>query len=85
LIATLKESERIILSLKPGLTGPASLCYFNEEAMLTQQDHPAEYNVSVVFPAKTAININYIQKYQPLHDLRYIYKTVIHVFQNMAF
>jgi lipopolysaccharide/colanic/teichoic acid biosynthesis glycosyltransferase len=85
LIATLNEPEQIILSLKPGLTGPASLCYFNEEAMLAQQDHPAEYNVSVVFPAKTAININYIEKYQPLNDLRYIYKTLLYVFKNMAF
>jgi len=85
IIATLKESDRIILSLKPGLTGPASLCNFNEEALLAEQNHPSEYNVSVLFPAKTVLNVNYLKKYHLLNDLKYIYKTLQHVFQNMAF
>lgn len=85
LVATLKEPERIILSLKPGLTGPASLCYFNEETILDQQDDPEVYNESVLYPAKTLINMNYIKKYQLLNDVKYIYKTLLHVFQNMAF
>ena len=85
IIATLKESDRIILSLKPGLTGPASLCNFNEEALLAEQNHPWEYNVSVLFPAKTVLNVNYLKKYHLLNDLKYIYKTLLHVFQNMAF
>jgi lipopolysaccharide/colanic/teichoic acid biosynthesis glycosyltransferase len=85
IIATLKESDRIILSLKPGLTGPASLWSFNEEALLAEQNHPSEYNVSVLFPAKTVLNVNYLKKYHLLNDLKYIYKTLQHVFQNMAF
>ena len=85
LIATLKESDKIILSLKPGLTGPASLCYFNEETILAQQDHPTVYNEFVLYPAKTLINMNYIKKYQLLNDVKYIYKTLLHAFQNMAF
>ena len=85
IIATLKESDRIILSLKPGLTGPASLWNFNEEALLAEQTHPSEYNVLVLFPAKTVLNVNYLKKYHLLNDLKYIYKTLQHVFQNMAF
>ena len=85
LIATLKEPERIILALKPGLTGPASLRYFNEEKILVQQDDPEVYNATVLYPAKTLINMNYIKKYQLLNDVKYIYKTLLHVFQNMAF
>jgi len=85
IIATLKESDRIILSLKPGLTGPASLWNFNEETLLAEQNHPSEYNVSVLFPAKTVLNVNYLKKYHLLNDLKYIYKTLQHVFQNMAF
>ena len=85
IIATLKEQDRIILSLKPGLTGPASLSNFNEEAILAQQNNPSAYNVSVLFPAKTVLNINYIKKYQLLNDLKYIYKTLLYVFKNMAF
>ena len=85
IIATLKESDRIILSLKPGLTGPASLWNFNEEAILAEQTHPSEYNVSVLFPAKTVLNVNYLKKYHLLNDLKYIYKTLLYVFKNMAF
>jgi lipopolysaccharide/colanic/teichoic acid biosynthesis glycosyltransferase len=41
--------------------------------------------VSVLFPAKTVLNVNYLKKYHLLNDLKYIYKTLLHVFQNMAF
>ena len=80
----LPTTDQIILTIKPGLTGPASLHYFNEEEILKTQQDPIEYNMKVLFPSKNAINKEYIKNYHIFNDLKYIYKTTLYVFQNMA-
>ena len=80
----LPSTDQIILTIKPGLTGPASLHYFNEEEILKTQHNPIEYNMKVLFPSKNAINKEYIKNYHVFNDLKYIYKTTLYVFQNMA-
>ena len=40
----LKDEDRIILSVKPGITGPATLKFKNEDAILSQQPDPKAYN-----------------------------------------
>ena len=44
----LQGEERDILKLKPGITGPASLKYRNEEELLASVDNPAQYNDEVI-------------------------------------
>ena len=80
----LPTTDQIILTIKPGLTGPASLHYFNEEEILKTQQDPIEFNMKVLFPSKNAINKEYIKNYHIFNDLKYIYKTTLYVFQNMA-
>ena len=80
----LPTTDQIILTIKPGLTGPASLHYFNEEEILKTQQDPIEYNIKVLFPSKNAINKEYIKNYHIFNDIKYIYKTTLYVFQNMA-
>ena len=83
-MSTLSRSDQVILSIKPGLTGPASLYYFNEEAILAEQEDPIAYNNQILTPKKNAINKDYIKNYHIFNDVNYIYKTTLHVFQNMA-
>ncbi|MBT4678479.1 MAG: sugar transferase [Flavobacterium sp.] len=83
-MSTLSKSDQIILSIKPGLTGPASLYYFNEEALLAEQEDPIAYTNQILTPKKNAINKDYIKNYHIFNDVNYIYKTTLHVFQNMA-
>ena len=78
-------SDGIILSVKPGLTGPATLYYFNEEAILENQEDPIAYNSQVMQPKKNSINKNYIKNYHIFKDIKYICKTIFYVLQNMAF
>ena len=69
--------DRLILKLKPGLTGPASLKYSNEEELLASQFDPKNYNDTVIFPDKVRINLNYY-KYRSLFlDLKIILFTAI--------
>lgn len=68
--------ERAILSIRPGITGPASLKYRNEEEILAQQANPKAYNDKVIWVDKVAINMNYIKEWSFFKDIDYILKTV---------
>jgi len=72
----LEGEERAILSIRPGITGPASLKYRNEEELLAQQANPKEYNDKVIWVDKVAINMNYIKEWSFFKDIDYILKTV---------
>lgn len=72
----LEGDNRRILLLKPGITGPASLKYRNEEELLAEQENPVEYNDKVIFPDKVKINIEYLDNWSFLGDINYIFKTV---------
>lgn len=67
---------RVVLSIRPGITGPATLKYKNEEALLAAQSDPKKFNDEVVFPDKVKINMEYIQNYSLKQDLRYIIQTI---------
>ena len=73
----LEEKDLVILSVRPGITGPATLKYRNEEEVLAQQLDPERYNNEVIFPDKVKINRDYIDNYSFRRDIRYIINTVI--------
>lgn len=73
----LEGAERVILSIRPGITGPASLKYKDEEVLLSQQIDPKLYNDSVIWPDKVKINREYIENYSFAKDLFYIWKTIV--------
>lgn len=76
---TLQGEDRLLLSLRPGLTGPASLKYRNEEALLQAQADPESYYRNQLWPDKVKINITYLQTYSFYLDLRILLKTIWNV------
>ena len=72
----LQGDDRIILSLRPGITGPASIKYKDEEAILASVDDPETYNDRIIWPDKVKINREYFNNYSLLRDLRYIFYTI---------
>jgi len=72
----LEGESRIILFVKPGITGPATLKYKNEETLLAQQINPKEYNDTIIWEEKVKINKEYIKNWSFLGDLNYIFKTI---------
>jgi lipopolysaccharide/colanic/teichoic acid biosynthesis glycosyltransferase len=72
----LEGEDRIILSIRPGITGPASLKYKNEEEILSKQEDPTAYNDTVIWPDKVAINKEYVLNWSLNKDIAYIIKTV---------
>ena len=73
----LQGEERDILKLKPGITGPASLKYRNEEELLASVENPAQYNDEVVFPDKVKLNLYYLKHYSFIKDIQMIICTVL--------
>lgn len=68
--------DRVILKLRPGITGPASLKYRNEEELLAGVDDPQAYNDTVIFPDKVRINKEYYYNWSFWKDIQYIFQTV---------
>ncbi|HBZ34768.1 MAG TPA: sugar transferase [Bacteroidales bacterium] len=68
---------REILTLRPGITGPATLKYRNEEVMLTKVDNPEKYNDEVIFPDKVRINLYYVRNYSFIDDIKIILITIL--------
>ena len=73
----LEGNDRRVLELKPGITGPASLKYRNEEEILAMQDDPIKYNDEVIFPDKVKINLRYLDNWSFFEDIKIIVYTVL--------
>ena len=73
----LEGEDREILKLRPGITGPASLKYRNEEEILATVDNPQEYNDTVLYPDKVRINLYYLKHYSFTADIKMIICTVL--------
>ena len=73
----LTGDDREVLKLRPGITGPASLKYRNEEELLATVDDPQRYNDEVIFPDKVRINRYYLHHYSFWMDIKMIFATVL--------
>jgi lipopolysaccharide/colanic/teichoic acid biosynthesis glycosyltransferase len=73
----LTGDDLIVLSIRPGITGPASLEFRNEEELLSGQSDPERYNREVIWPKKVELNRAYVANYSFWKDLGYIWRTII--------
>jgi lipopolysaccharide/colanic/teichoic acid biosynthesis glycosyltransferase len=71
----LEGSDQIVLTIRPGITGPASLKYRHEEELLATQPNPERYNREVIFVDKVRLNREYVEQYSFLKDIQYIWQT----------
>ena len=78
----LKGADRLLLQLRPGITGPASIKYRHEEKLLEQAKNegldPKWYNDYVLWPDKVKINLEYLKGWSFWGDLKLIFETVFH-------
>ena len=87
----LKGDDRVVLKLRPGITGPATLKYRLEDEMISDyvakrqlegdhraaQDIAVEYNDQVIYPDKVRINRYYYEHYSFCKDIQMIFCTVL--------
>lgn len=72
----LKGDDRVILSVRPGITGPATLKYRDEETLLAKADSPEQWNRDVLWPDKVRLNREYVRNWSFRRDLYYLWKTL---------
>ncbi len=72
----LKGNDRVLLQLKPGLTGPATVKYKDEETLLLQQPNPQQYNDTVIWPDKVKINLAYGKNWSLQKDLYWLWHSL---------
>lgn len=75
-IERLKGEEKLILNLRPGITGPASLKYAREEELLASQEDPQKYNDEVLWPDKVRLNLDYYHNWSFFKDIKIIFSTI---------
>ncbi len=68
-----------VLSLRPGITDPASIKYRNENELLATAEHPEEFYTEVIMQDKLAINLQYIGSRSLLKDFKIILNTFISI------
>lgn len=73
----LEGDDRVILKMRPGLTGPASIKYRHEDKILAEQDDPLRYNDEVIWPDKVKINKEYYENWSVWRDVSILWKTIL--------
>lgn len=74
-----RGDERIVFSVRPGITDNCSLEFSNLEETMDRRGNltPAEYYERVILPRKKAIQMKYVREQTFLRDLAILYKTVL--------
>lgn len=56
------EEQRLVLSVRPGITDYASIEYVDENTILGLAENPEKTYIEEIMPAKILLNMKYIQK-----------------------
>ena len=71
-----------VLTVKPGITDPASIYYRNEEELLAQADDPVACYRDQILPHKLDLYEEYVRTRTFWGDIFLIFKTIMRVFFN---
>jgi lipopolysaccharide/colanic/teichoic acid biosynthesis glycosyltransferase len=73
-------SQRRVLTVRPGITDPASIAYRQEEQLLGAQPDPDLYYRYVVLPEKLSMNLQYVNRISFSYDLSLLLRTTGNIF-----
>lgn len=80
----LDGEDSIILEMRPGITGPATLLFRDEEYWLARAVDPVKFNDEVMFPKKVDVNLAYMKQRSFWKDIGYILATALPAFSKRA-
>ncbi len=70
------ETQKQVLLVKPGITGPSQIANRNEEEKLAAQADPEQYYITELMPQKLALDLHYVSKHGFISDLKWLFKTL---------
>lgn len=79
-VALYTAEQRQVLSVRPGLTSLASIAFINENELLGRSADPDHAYITVIMPAKLALDLQYVREQSLTLDLRIIFGTIGRLF-----
>ncbi len=76
-VALYSDSERRVLSVRPGLAGPSTLGFMDEAARLASFDDPAGYYRDVLLHERVRLDLSYLERRSFSYDVRLLFRQVI--------
>lgn len=77
-----EQAAEEILSVRPGITDPASITYRNEQEELAEAADPERHYVEVILPRKVALYRDYVRNNSVTGDLLLIWQTLVAVVRS---
>ncbi len=74
-----RRQYELILSVRPGITDPATIAYRDEELVLAESADPEAAYTEQVLPAKLALSEQYILRWSFIRDIRILGQTLLAV------
>jgi lipopolysaccharide/colanic/teichoic acid biosynthesis glycosyltransferase len=81
-VALYSEEQRVVLTVRPGLTSMASIAYINENEILGRSADPERTYIDEVMPAKLALDQRYVRERSLGLDLHIIGGTLLRIVRH---
>ena len=69
------ERQKQVLSVRPGIVGPAQIYYRHEELLLKGKEDPDSYYIQEIMPQKVEIDLHYIENRSFWGDMKILLKS----------
>jgi lipopolysaccharide/colanic/teichoic acid biosynthesis glycosyltransferase len=83
-VARFRRDYEEILSVRPGITDPASIRYRSEAEILGRTQDPVNYYIDMILPDKIEISREYIRSANFRKDISLIFQTIAVLFQKSS-
>jgi lipopolysaccharide/colanic/teichoic acid biosynthesis glycosyltransferase len=81
-VETYSPEQRKVLTVRPGITDPASIVYRKEEELLAAQTDPDRYYRDVILPDKLNRNLEYLDRISLSYDVSLLLLTTCSLFSS---
>ena len=71
------KEQKMVLSVKPGITDLATIAYNNEAALMSNTDDSEDIYIKQIMPGKLKLNSRYIETQTLITDAKIIFKTIL--------
>lgn len=81
-VVTYSRQQRKLLEFKPGMTGPASLAFIEEERLLARHPDSESFYVGTILARKLELDLAYCQSASFVGDIKLLLCTILRLFDS---
>ena len=76
-VALYTSEQRRVLAAKPGMAGPATIAYRNEEDLLADCEYPEEFYINYMMHDRLNLDLQYIDNWSLMLDFKILFQTLL--------